>query len=202
MIDEDLLKRIEKIKRLAEAGEDGEKETAKALLDRLMRQYNISDKDLKESVRKYWYTSISGYKCKELLVQICSFYPDYGKNDGVWITHVPALTGSDKRSAEAFMYRQKIFGKNTIIHATREEFIEIMAKYEIYHKSLIRHYNSFYYAFLLRNDLLQEADANKKVSKKDLELADTAFRMAGGIEKSTVNKLLDTTAVRIGKETD
>lgn len=197
MIDEELLNRIEKIKRLAEAGEEGEKETAKAMLERLMRQYNITDTDLEKTVRKYWYTSISGFKCKELLTQICSFYPDFGKDEGVWLTYLPTLTPAKKRSAEAYMNKQKIFGKNTIINATREEFIEIMAKYEIYHKSLVKHYNSFYYAFLLRNNLLQAADENKKISKKDLEIADTAFRMAGGIEKSVVNKLLDTTAKRI-----
>jgi len=196
-IDEELLRRIEKIKRLAEDGIDGEKETAKTLLERLMKQYKISDKDLEESTRKYWYTSISGFKCNELLVQICSFYPDYGKDEGVWFSYVPNLTGSSKRSAEAFMHRQKIFGKNTIVHATREEFIEIMAKYEIYHKSLIKHYNSLYYAFLLRNGLLHEADKNAKVTEKDLEKASYAARMAGGIEKSVVNKLLDTTALRI-----
>ena len=197
MIDEDLLNRIEKIKRLAEAGDEGEKETARAMLERLMRQYNITDNDLEQSVRKYWYTSISGFKCRELLGQICSFYPDYGKDNGVWMTYIPSMTPAKKRSAEAYMHSQRIFGKNTIINATREEFIEIMAKYEIYHKSLIKHYNSFYYAFLLRNNLLQAADGNAKVSKKDLEMADTAFRMAGGIEKSIVNKLLDTTALRI-----
>jgi hypothetical protein len=197
MIDEDLLNRIEKIKRLAEAGEDGEKETAKALLARLMKQYNIADTDLEKSVRKYWYASISGFKCRELLAQICSFYPDFGKDEGVWMVYLPTMTAAKKRSAEAYMHKQKIFGKNTIINATREEFIEIMAKYEIYHKSLVKHYNSFYYAFLLRNNLLQAADGNKKVSKKDMEIADTAFRMAGGIEQTVVNKLLDTTAKRI-----
>lgn len=202
MIDEDLLNRIEKIKRLAEAGEDGEKETAKALLERLMKQYNITENDFDKSVRKYWYTNISGFKCKELLVQICSFYQDFNKEDGVWITYLPSMPVAKRRAAESYMHKQKIFGKNTIVNATREEFIEIMAKYEIYHKSLMKHYNSFYYAFLLKNGLLQKADENAKVTKKDIEMANTAFSMAEGIERSNIYKLLDTTSLRIESKTD
>ena len=43
---EELLKRLERVKALAERGVGGEKENAEALLKRLMEKYDISDEDI------------------------------------------------------------------------------------------------------------------------------------------------------------
>ena len=43
---EELLKRLERVKALAERGVGGEKENAEALLKRLMEKYEISDEDI------------------------------------------------------------------------------------------------------------------------------------------------------------
>ena len=52
---EELLKRLERVKALAERGVGGEKENAEALLKRLMEKYGISDEDIEEtSTRTYF----------------------------------------------------------------------------------------------------------------------------------------------------
>lgn len=51
---EELLKRLERVKTLAERGIGGEKEHAEALLKRLMEKYDISDEDIEDtSTRTY-----------------------------------------------------------------------------------------------------------------------------------------------------
>lgn len=52
---EELLKRLERVKALAERGVGGEKENAEALLKRLMEKYDISDEDIEDtSIRTYF----------------------------------------------------------------------------------------------------------------------------------------------------
>ena len=46
---EDLLKRLERVKALAERGVGGGKENAEALLKRLMDKYDISDEDIEDT---------------------------------------------------------------------------------------------------------------------------------------------------------
>ena len=43
---EELLRRLERVKALAERGVGGEKENAEALLNRLMAKYGISEEDI------------------------------------------------------------------------------------------------------------------------------------------------------------
>ena len=45
---EELLKRLERVKALAERGVGGEKENAEALLKRLMAKYGISEDDIED----------------------------------------------------------------------------------------------------------------------------------------------------------
>ena len=48
---EELLRRLERVKALAERGVGGEKENAEALLNRLMAKYGISEEDIEEAHR-------------------------------------------------------------------------------------------------------------------------------------------------------
>lgn len=49
---ERLLQKIKRVQALAERGEGGEKENAAALLERMMKQYGISESDIAEERRE------------------------------------------------------------------------------------------------------------------------------------------------------
>lgn len=49
---ERLLEKVKRVQALAERGVDGEKDSAAALLDRLMKQYGISEAEIAEERRE------------------------------------------------------------------------------------------------------------------------------------------------------
>lgn len=49
---EELLRRLERVKALAERGVGGEKENAEALLNRLMAKYSISEEDIEDTAER------------------------------------------------------------------------------------------------------------------------------------------------------
>ena len=54
---EQLLQKVKKIQALAERGDRGEKESAAALLERLMKQHGIAESELSEDRREMaWFT--------------------------------------------------------------------------------------------------------------------------------------------------
>ena len=74
---EELLKRLERVKALAERGVGGEKENAEALLKRLMEKYDISDEDIEDtSTRTYFIRYQTQWE--RMLPHSCSYlYPNY-----------------------------------------------------------------------------------------------------------------------------
>lgn len=193
----EIIAKINKVKALAERGDAGERESAQLILDRLIKQYGISVDDIdKPEPRKWFYAHIEGYQCKALLVQICAQYPDWRNGEeGIWISYIPDMPYYKQASIKKWLKENLIFNCNTIINATRAEFLEIMASYTIYQRVLTKQEEAFFFAFLMRNELLLEPKTkkDKEVSAEDLEMLAAAMRMAPGIEKAERHKLLDTT---------
>ena len=52
---EELLRRLERVKELAERGVGGEKENAEALLNRLMAKYGISEEDIEDTAERDYF---------------------------------------------------------------------------------------------------------------------------------------------------
>ena len=52
---EELLRRLERVKALAERGVGGEKENAEALLNRLMAKYGISEEDIEDTAERDYF---------------------------------------------------------------------------------------------------------------------------------------------------
>lgn len=162
----ELLVRLLKLKTLSEEGIGGELEAAKERLILLMDKYGFHDDDL---------GNISFYNWKysqkiesKLLGQV-----------------IYSVMGNVKN------YRQGK-GKNTGIYCTKEDAIEIEAKYGFYRSELQNDLKRFIDAFIIRNRIYPpDSKVETKTSEKPYELtADDrkAFKMSEGLERKDFHK--------------
>lgn len=79
---EELLKRLERVKALAERGVGGEKENAEALLKRLMEKYEISDEDIEDTSTRTYFIRYQTQWERKLLHQIAYMHLGSGHSFG------------------------------------------------------------------------------------------------------------------------
>ena len=72
---EELLRRLERVKALAERGVGGEKENAEALLNRLMAKYGISEEDIEDTAERDYFIRYHNFWERKLIVQIAYKLP-------------------------------------------------------------------------------------------------------------------------------
>lgn len=72
---EELLRRLERVKALAERGVGGEKENAEALLNRLMAKYGISEEDIEDTAERDYFIRYHNFWERKLIVQIAYKHP-------------------------------------------------------------------------------------------------------------------------------
>lgn len=131
---ERLLEKIRKVQALANRGADGEKQSAAALLDKLMKQYGIDEAEIaEERLEKCFFRYKTPYE-RKLLVQV--IYTVTGK--------IPfKCVGSYSGRAR----------KQVGIDCTAAERLEIEFSYEFYKAVLEEEMERFYSAFLMKNDI-------------------------------------------------
>ncbi len=135
---ERLLEKIRKVQALANRGADGEKQSAAALLDRLMTQYGIDEAEIaEERLEKCFFRYKTPYE-RKLLVQV--IYTVTGK--------IPfKCVGSYSGRAR----------KQVGIDCTAAERLEIEFSYEFYKAALEEEMERFYSAFVMKNDIFPPA---------------------------------------------
>lgn len=142
---EELLAKITKLKALAERGVGGEKETAQAMLDRLMQENDISEADISQDVVKdheFYYEKNMPFTTR-LLSQIAySVFGDIDDDKGV------------------YNYVHKSKGR-ACVRCTDLEFLEVVAKYEFYVYHLAADLKILYNAFVSRNHLYPPKELTK-----------------------------------------
>lgn len=186
MSKQDIIDRIRKVKRLAENGVEGEKDSAKLRVEELMKRYGITEEDLeeeKEEVRLYY---IEGIFCWELFKQVAAVKHGIKK---LRYTQGAKMKAEVREAFKAIANGRKY---NVAILSTAAKFVEATAEYEIYHRGLTEQSESFLYAFLDRNHLLAEAGENDgEPDEKQLRMVRNAILMSQGIEKVETHKLIE-----------
>lgn len=135
---ERLLEKIRKVQALANRGADGEKQSAAALLDRLMTQYGIDEAEIaEERLEKCFFRYKTPYE-RKLLVQV--IYTVTGK---ILFKCVGSYSGRAR--------------KQVGIDCTAAERLEIEFSYEFYKAALEEEMERFYSAFLMKNDIFPPA---------------------------------------------
>lgn len=171
---EELLK---KIKALAERGVGGEKDSAQALLDRLMKKYGVTELDLEtERVETAWFRYRDEME-RRILSQI-----------------IFMVTG--KYSFGCIGRHTNRPRKERGVDCTAAERLEIEANYEFFKEAMKQEFEVFFTAFCYKNNLYP---SKNKVPPKDIDEMTPeekarilkAGLMAEGMERHTLQKMIE-----------
>lgn len=174
---ERLLEKVKRVQALAERGVDGEKESAAALLDRLMKQYGISEAEIAEDRREIAWFRFKTPLERKLLVQVI-----YTVTGRIPCECVGRYTGRKR--------------KQVGIECTAAERLEIEISFEFYNAALEQELKRFYSAFLNKNHIFPEnaIDELPDAGEIDFEEAKRLAMMMAGMDEHTRRKMLESGA--------
>lgn len=179
----ELLDKIRKLQALAERGIDGERISAEKRLAEIMDKYGITWEEIDNEEKRFIWYSAKGKDWKMLITQLL----------GINKIHF-AIIESTNRSKRAKIIRYHYPPRreeNVLIECTYSKFIELTTAYEIFQRSFDEHYESFVYAFLDKNHLLAEGDADYDPTPEDVKRYERSRMMIRGIEKAEINKQIE-----------
>lgn len=172
-----ILERIKAVQALAERGDRGEKESAAAMLERMMKKYGITETEIAEERREIaWFRYKTPLELR-LLNQII-----YAVTGRVAFGCVGAYTKRPR--------------KKTGIECTAAERLEIEFSFEFYKAAFEKELERFYIAFLQKNQLFPDnpIDDAPEIGEMDLEEAQRLSMMMAGMEEHNRRKALESGA--------
>lgn len=177
--------RLMKMKALANAGVGGERANAEKLLVELAEKYGINLDEFEdgEEIVNFEIKFSSTWQ-RKLLIQLAALMRQEKKKRG------EAL-----REKELEVYSW-VFGRGLenerIVYATKSEWIELMAKFEVLKAAYKRQLKNFYLAFLMANDLLTDPDDDApKSTPEKIKAFKAALFMSRGIERTSLHPQLE-----------
>lgn len=167
---------LQKIKALADRGVEGERESAQAILSRLMEQYGISEAELEEDRRETAWFAYSQEIERRLLAQI--IYMVTGASS---YGCVGTYTGRKRKKLGA--------------ECTAAERMEIEANYEFFKAAMNEELEIFLSAFASKNHLFPPADKcpprkPEELTREERARALKAGLMMEGMERHTLRKAI------------
>lgn len=132
---EELIRRLERVKALAERGVGGEKENAEALLNRLMQKYGITNDDIEDTLERDFFIRYHSAWEEKLIYQIS--YMHLGRG------HCSGTIGTYTRRPR----------KMVCVTCTPAQYIEIEADFEFYKVAWEEELAIFYSAFISKNTI-------------------------------------------------
>lgn len=174
---ERILEKIKRVRALAERGVDGEKDSAAALLDRLMKQYGISEAEIAEERREIAWFRYKTPLERKLLNQVI-----YTVTGRIPYGCVGRYTGRTR--------------KQIGIECTAAERLEIEISFEFYNAALQQELERFYIAFLQKNRIFPDnpIDDAREIGEMSLEEAQRISMMMAGMDEHTRRKMLESGA--------
>lgn len=142
-----LMEKLQKLSELAKRGIGGEKENAEILLKKLMKKHHITEEDLKLKVKNWYKFNVDSELESKLLIQTA--YMVCGHNDD----------GN---------YRKKT-KRTYFLELTAEQKIEIEYIFSIFKEDLKKELESFYKAFIYKNDIFPEDAPTSNDPNKNME---------------------------------
>ena len=168
-----ILERIKAVQALAERGDRGEKESAAAMLERLMKKYGITESEIAEDRRELAWFRFKTPLERRLLNQI-----------------IYAVTGRIASGCVGtYTNRTR---KKLGIECTAAERLEIEFSFEFYKAAFEKELERFYIAFLQKNRLFPDKpiDDVPEIGEMDLEEAQRLSMMMAGMEEHSRRKAL------------
>ena len=157
---------LRKLKALAERGEPGERENARAILAGLMAKYGVDGADLEDAATQEHRFVSHNSREKSLLVQVI-----YKVTDG---------------ARDAYSYRKGEGSRNTICcKCTKAEAVQIAVEFDFYRELWQQELDLFYKAFIYKHEIFSSQPADSQDQKlSDEEIARIALMMSTMLNRS------------------
>lgn len=186
---EKIIERLNKLRKMREQGEDGERTNAAALIEEIMRRHGISEQDLEEEKDEPFWLQVPDRMHYKLFIQMMALTG--GRN--VRLAYIPDMSEEMQRQIRAdwkFLLRagEEI---NVVGFTKRSVFAEGMAKYMMYKEDFRKNMDRFFYAYLHRNDLLLDSTEEREMSDDDREDLMASLRMSRNIRRAEVLRQLE-----------
>ncbi len=180
----EIIDKIKKIQALAKEGVAGEMNNAKAKLEKMMRDYGITDQDLEETEKTDFYM-IDARKQAQLAVQIIHTFI----SPKMKIYDIAKMKATDRKWLCSHGHGS--FKANIAVDCTRGEYIQILFLYETFIADWDKQFSAFEYAYFSANNLLPKADETDGKGK-DVpdDVVKQAYEMRDTIRKKNVYKAL------------
>ena len=184
-----IIERLEKLKRMRENGEDGERTNAAALIEEIMRRHGISEQDLEEEEDEPFWLQVPDRMHYKLFLQMMALTG--GRN--VRIAYLPDMPEEKQRQIRAdwkFLLRagEEI---NVVGFTKKSVFMEGMAKYMMYKEDFRKNTDRFFYAYLHRNNLLLDSTEEREMSDDEIEDIMASLMMSRNIRRAEVLRQLE-----------
>lgn len=186
---ERIIERLNKLKKMRENGEEGERTNAAALIEEIMRRHGISEQDLEEEKDEPFWLQVPDRMHYKLFVQMMALTGDRN----VRLAYIPDMPEEMQRQTRAdwkFLLRagEEI---NVVGFTKRSVFAEGMAKYMMYKDDFRKNMDRFFYAYLHRNDLLLDPDEEREMSNDEREDIMASLMIAQNIRRAEVLRQLE-----------
>lgn len=184
---ERIIERLNKLKKMRENGEEGERTNAAALIEDIMRRHGISESDLEEEEEESFWLQVPDRLHFKLFLQTLGLA---GK--GAKLRFLPDVSWKHQCELRQLLKDEVPDNEeyNVIGYAKRSVFAEGLALYMMYKDDLSKNLDRFFYAYLHRNDLLIEPDEKRKLSDDEREDIMTSLMMAQNIRRAEVLRQL------------
>lgn len=183
---DEIKSRLMKMKALANAGVGGERANAEKLLAELAAKYGIDLGDLDdEEIEEHEIKFTQSWQ-RKLLGQLAAIMRQEKRKRGEVL-----------RNKECELWRSIFGGKHCkwekfTVYATKCDWLELTAKFEVLKADYKRQQKSFYLAFLMANDLLTDPDDDApKPTPEEIKAYKAASFMSLGIERTSLHPQLE-----------
>lgn len=184
-----IIERLNKLRKIREQGEDGERTNAAALIEEIMRRHGISEQDLEEEEDEPFCLEVPDRMHYKLFVQTMALTG--GRH--IRLAYLPDLPEEMQRQIRADWKLLLRAGEeiNVVGFTKKSVFAEGMAKYMMYKEDFRKNMDRFFYAYLHRNDLLLDSTEEREMSDDDIEDIMASLMMSRNIRRAEVLRQLE-----------
>lgn len=169
------LERLKKLRALALGGVGGEKEQAQAILDKLMKKYNISFDDLDEDILNNYEFEYHGKEQESLLRQ--TIYKVTNSKSAMWGL---CFTYSGRKC------RTRLGGKCTAAQKVEIEFL-----FDFYKRLWEKEREALFYAFIVKHKIFGDLENGEEPTELSPEEEEKLFALMRGLSDESPQKQIE-----------
>ncbi len=184
-----IIERLNKLKKMRENGEEGERTNAAALIENIMRRHGISEEDLGMEEDEPFWLEVPDKMHYKLFVQTMALTG--GRQ--IRLAYLPDLPEEQQKQIMTdWKFLLRTGEKFNVIGFTKKSvFAEGMAKYMMYKDDFRKNMDRFFYAYLHRNELLLDTDEERKMSDDEMDDIMASIMMSQNIRRAEVLRQLE-----------